>query len=48
MIEKPAKKSVKLPKTTPKFEQAIKALAATKPISNKELVKWARKQKKKN
>lgn len=29
----------KLPKTTPEFERAIKALANTPPISNKDLVK---------
>ena len=43
----PAKKLLKqpkLPKTSATFEQAIKALANTPPISNKELVK--RNQKK--
>jgi hypothetical protein len=38
------KPSKKLPKTTPEFEQAIKALATTKPISNAELVKRNKKK----
>lgn len=42
-----SKKKPKLPKTTPEFEQAVTALGNTKPISNKDLVEWARKQKKK-
>jgi hypothetical protein len=38
MTKKATKKQIKLPKTTPEFEQAIKALAHTPPICNKELV----------
>jgi hypothetical protein len=46
MANKSPKKQAKPPKTTPEFEQAVKALGNTKPISNKDLVEWARKQKK--
>ena len=41
MTNKPTKKQ---PRTTPEFEQARKALANTKPISNAELVKRIKKQ----
>ena len=46
MNKKPAKKPVKLPKVSPEFEQAVQALGKTKPISNADLAKWVRKQKK--
>jgi hypothetical protein len=45
MVRKTSKKQVKLPKTTLEFDQAVKALAETKPISNKELVEWSKKRK---
>lgn len=46
MAKKKSKEQVKLPKTTPQFEQAIKALSNTVPISNKELIERSKKQKK--
>lgn len=39
MNKKPNAKPAKAPKTTPEFEQAIKALANTPPISNAEIIK---------
>jgi hypothetical protein len=44
MVKKSTKKQPKLPKTSPEFEQAVKALANTPPISNKELVKRNKKK----
>ncbi len=38
-MKKKTTKQTKLPKTTPEFKQAIKELASTPPISNKEPVK---------
>ncbi len=44
MVKKSSNKPLKLPKTTPEFEQAVKALVSTPPISNKELVKRNKKK----
>ena len=44
MVKKTSKKQLKLPKTTPEFEQAVKALVNTPPISNKELVARTKKK----
>jgi hypothetical protein len=45
MAKKAPKKQGKLPKPTPEFEHAVKALGNTKPISNKELVEWSKKRR---
>jgi hypothetical protein len=44
MVKKSSNKRLKLPKTTPEFEQAVKILVNTPPISNKELVKRNKKK----
>jgi len=44
MVKKSTNKQPKLPKTTPEFEQAVKVLVNTPPISNKELVKRNKKK----
>jgi hypothetical protein len=46
MAKKVSKTQVKLPKTSPEFERAVKTLANTKPVGNKELIEWNKKNKK--
>jgi len=47
VAKKVSKKQVKLPKVSPEFEQAIKAMVNMSPISNKEIVERSKKLKKK-
>jgi hypothetical protein len=47
VAKKAPKKQANRPKTTPEFEQAIKVMVNTPPISNKEIIERSRKSKRK-